>query len=83
MALICPACLNGEVTCEVTTIQTRWRGDSMIHQCLICSGAYKVIIVKRFDKELGFETYMSELAATGKGNRNEGWFLNDDRPEAL
>lgn len=78
MTLKCPVCLNEEVTCGVTIIQTRWHGGARMHQCLLCAGAYSVVIVKRFDKELGGSVYMSDLRSNPSYDRNKGWFSGDD-----
>lgn len=86
--IICPSCLNAEITCGVRTIITKYRSGSPSHQCLICSGKYTVIIVKRGWMDQWGDpqepTYMSDLEFTPKSHVwNKGWFTGDDRPGAL
>jgi len=76
--LRCPQCLNEEVTCEVTIINTVWRCGAPSHQCLLCAGAYEIVIVRRFDPELGMFTHASDIRYTGKIDKSKGWFSAED-----
>jgi len=78
--IVCPACLNGEFTCKVRTIIASWRGGAVAYQCLICAGCYDIVIVKRYDQELGSETYVSDLRRSKKVDRAKGWFYSDEGP---